>query len=181
MNNKGVELIVSDKNIFKALEILNIPKGYMLLCKGVNLDYLDHIYNKQRKLEYDKDYRCYYSGLEVKQMNSQMSTILIIKQSDLLTYEYIDASEDSEFAGLHLTPLENSKNHLYSDIDYIINSHEDNERLGINSIPTKLGRCVKVYENANMQFIRIRVESNVNDGNMLAEMKQFKEYFKKQK
>ena len=165
------DLRISEKNLFAALDKLQIPKECLILSMGVYLGGIDVKYNKKSILTYDyTNNTCSYGKIPVIENNSAYSAVFIIKKSDLLKMETLEVSvEDEKFNGMGL--LEGSKYHLYTNIDEIIQSG--------NPAPIlKLGKKICVYTKQNIEIIRIRVARDGDDSIEIARLKPWKEYLK---
>lgn len=165
------DLRISEKNLFAALDKLQIPKECLILSMGVYLGGIDVKYNKKSILTYDyTNNTCSYGKIPVIENNSAYSAVFIIKKSDLLKMETLEVGvEDEKFNGMGL--LEGSKYHLYTNIDEIIQS-------GSPAPILKLGKKICVYTKQNIEIIRIRVARDGDDSMEIARLKPWKEYLK---
>ena len=166
-----VDLRISEKNLFAALDKLQIPKECLILSMGVYLGGIDVKYNKKSILTYDyTNNTCSYGKIPVIENNSAYSAVFIIKKSDLLKMETLEVGvEDEKFNGMG--SLEGSKFHLYTNIDEIIQS-------GSPAPILKLGKKICVYTKQNIEIIRIRVARDGDDSMEIARLKPWKEYLK---
>lgn len=165
------DLRISEKNLFAALDKLQIPKECLILSMGVYLGGIDVKYNKKSILTYDyTNNTCSYGKIPVIENNSAYSAVFIIKKSDLLKMETLEVGvEDEKFNGMG--SLEGSKYHLYTNIDEIIQS-------GSPAPILKLGKKICVYTKQNIEIIRIRVARDGDDSMEIARLKPWKEYLK---
>lgn len=166
-----VDLRISEKNLFAALDKLQIPKECLILSMGVYLGGIDVKYNKKSILTYDyTNNTCSYGKIPVIENNSAYSVVFIIKKSDLLKMETLEVGvEDEKFNGMG--SLEGSKYHLYTNIDEIIQSESPAPIL-------KLGKKICIYTKQNIEIIRIRVARDGDDSMEIARLKPWKEYLK---
>lgn len=166
-----VDLRISEKNLFAALDKLQIPKECLILSMGVYLGGIDVKYNKKSILTYDyTNNTCSYGKIPVIENNSAYSAVFIIKKSDLLKMETLEVGvEDEKFNGMG--SLEGSKFHLYTNIDEII-------QCGSPAPILKLGKKICVYTKQNIEIIRIRVARDGDDSMEIARLKPWKEYLK---
>lgn len=165
------DLRITEKNLFTTLEKLQIPEECLILSMGVYLGGMDMKYNKSPILTYDYGQNtCSYGKIPVIEKNSAYSAVFIIKQSDLLKMETLEISaDDKNFGGMDL--LEDSKNHLYTNIDEIIQSG--------NPAPIlKLGKKICVYTKQDIEIIRRRVSRDGDDSIEMARLKSWNEYLK---
>lgn len=165
------DLRISEKNLFAALDKLQIPKECLILSMGVYLGGIDVKYNKKSILTYDyTNNTCSYGKIPVIENNSAYSAVFIIKKSDLLKMETLEVGvEDEKFNGMG--SLEGSKYHLYTNIDEIIRS-------GSPAPILKLGKKICVYTKQDIEIIRIRVARDGDDSMEIVKLKPWKEYLK---
>lgn len=114
------DLRISEKNLFAALDKLQIPKECLILSMGVYLGGIDVKYNKKSILTYDyTNNTCSYGKIPVIENNSAYSVVYVIKQSDLLKMD-TQLADESDKVIKNMTLLDGSKKHLYTNIDEII-------------------------------------------------------------
>lgn len=75
--NKDIQAI--EKTLFNVLDSLNINKEYVIVSFGVMMDVIDRIYNKERRLTVDSDFKRYYNGAPVLQYNIYEPAMYILK------------------------------------------------------------------------------------------------------
>ena len=166
-----VDLRISEKNLFAALDKLQIPKECLILSMGVYLGGIDVKYNKKSILTYDyTNNTCSYGKIPVIENNSAYSVVYVIKQSDLLKMD-TQLADESDKVIKNMTLLDGSKKHLYTNIDEIIQKESPTPIL-------KLGKKICVYTKQNIEIIRIRVARDGDDSMEIARLKQWKEYLK---
>ena len=164
------DFLISEKHVFPAFEKLDISNNYVILSMGVYLGGIDIRYNTRPQLHYDLDSNnCSYRGIHVIERNSGMGAIYIIEKEGLHKMEYVQ--DDVKFSERKMVELTDSANHLYSNIDDIIASGNVNPVI-------KLGKMIRVYQNDNAKFIRIRVKPDVDDSFELANMLHLSDYMK---
>ena len=165
------DLRISEKNLFAALDKLQIPKECLILSMGVYLGGIDVKYNKKSILTYDyTNNTCSYGKIPVIENNSAYSVVYVIKQSDLLKMD-TQLADESDKVIKNMTLLDGSKKHLYTNIDEIIQKGSPTPIL-------KLGKKICVYTKQNIEIIRIRVARDGDDSMEIARLKQWKEYLK---
>lgn len=105
-----VDLRISEKNLFAALDKLQIPKECLILSMGVYLGGIDVKYNKKSILTYDyTNNTCSYGKIPVIENNSAYSVVYVIKQSDLLKMD-TQLADESDKVIKNMTLLDGSKN-----------------------------------------------------------------------
>lgn len=165
------DLRISEKNLFAALDKLQIPKECLILSMGVYLGGIDVKYNKKSILTYDyTNNTCSYGKIPVIENNSAYSVVYVIKQSDLLKMD-TQLADESDKVIKNMTLLDGSKKHLYTNIDEIIQKESPTPIL-------KLGKKICVYTKQNIEIIRIRVARDGDDSMEIARLKQWNEYLK---
>lgn len=165
------DLRISEKNLFVALDKLQIPKECLILSMGVYLGGIDMKYNKKPNLTYDyTSNACSYGKIPVIEKNSAYSVIYVIKKSDLLKMDTQLAAESDKVIK-NMTLLDGSEKHLYTNIDEVIQKE--------NPAPIlKLGKKICVYTKQNIEIIRIRVARDGDDTMEITRLKPWKEYLK---
>lgn len=165
------DLRISEKNLFAALDKLQIPKECLILSMGVYLSGIDVKYNKKSILAYDyTNNTCFLGKTPVMEKNSAYSVVYVIKQSDLLKMDTQLAAESDKVIK-NMTLLDGSEKHLYTNIDEIIQKGNPTPIL-------KLGKKICVYTKQNIELIRIRVARDGDDSMEIARLKPWKEYLK---
>lgn len=165
------DLRISEKNLFAALDKLQIPKECLILSMGVYLGGIDVKYNKKSILTYDyTNNTCSFGKIPVIENNSAYSVVYVIKQSDLLKMDTQLANESDKVIK-NMTLLDGSKKYLYTNIDEIIQKESPTPIL-------KLGKKICLYTKQNIKIIRIRVSRDGDDSMEIARLKQWKEYLK---
>ena len=165
------DLRISEKNLFAALDKLQIPKECLILSMGVYLGGIDVKYNKKSILTYDyTNNMCSYGKIPVIENNSAYSVVYVIKQSDLLKMD-TQLADESDKVIKNMTLLDGSKKYLYTNIDEIIQKESPTPIL-------KLGKKICLYTKQNIEIIRIRVARDGDDSMEIARLKQWKEYLK---
>lgn len=165
------DLRISERNLFAALDKLQIPKECLILSMGVYLGGIDVKYNKKSILTYDyTNNTCSLGEIPVIEKNSAYSVVYIMKQSDLLKMDTLLADESDKVIK-DMTLLDGSEKHLYANIDEVIQKGSPTPIL-------KLGKKVCVYTKQNIEIIRIRVARDGGDSMEIARLKPWKEYLK---
>lgn len=167
--NPTVGLNITERNFFRALDKLHISNDYIILAMGVYLGGIDAKYHNMSILQYNyTNNTCSYKKIPVLERNSVLSTVFILKASDMIKIETKSfATDEKLFEGMK--PLPESNYHLYSNIDEIIAQDSVTPVM-------KIGKLVCYYSNKQIKFIRIRVKRDGDDTVALASLKTMKEY-----
>ena len=145
---------INEKNVFRALELLQLGNEDVIMSMGIYLPQIDMVYNIHPKLKYNGIYDCYYKNTEVISRNSNQSSIIVIKRNQLPSIGFISPSEDMET--IPLAELTLSEKHLCSNIDQVISD-------GTTQPVVKLAKVIQGHIPETAKGIRLIVKKNMDD------------------
>ena len=112
INTKGMlPYKIQYKDVFKALDQLEISDSHYLLSAGVYLGNYTAMYGNVNRFD---NARNIYKGVAIHSIDSQMMSIFVIPKACLPYVEYIGVSQTA-----HLTPLDDTDT-LYSNLDEML-------------------------------------------------------------
>lgn len=137
---------IAYEDIFKAFDRLDLDSNkHIILSQGVYLGNFEEQYGKQNNFIYNSNTGVFsYNNVNIINIPSQESSILILKISDLPYYEFSEI-DDKGLAKI------NKDSFLYSNLDSI----------NPNDCILKLKYKLKFYSNSNLNFIRLKVSNNL--------------------
>lgn len=145
---------INERNVFKALELIQPGKEDVIMSMGIYLPQIDMIYYVNPKLKYNGIYDCYYNETEVLSRTSNQSSIIVIKRDQLPSIGFLPPSDD--MAALSLVELKDSQKHLCSNVEQVI---ADDKPQPI----VKLAKNIRGHIPETSKGIRLVVKKNVDD------------------
>lgn len=145
---------INERNVFKALGLLQLTKDDVIMSMGVYLPQIDMIYYVNPKLKYNGIYDCYYNETEVLSRTSNQSSIIVIRRDQLPSIGFLTPSED--MTALSMVELQDSQQHLCSNINQVIAD-------GKPQPVVKLAKNIQGHIPETAKGIRLVIKKNADD------------------
>lgn len=155
---------ISDKNVFKALEMLCPQNNEVILALGIYMSNYDMIYNDSPKLRYEGN-RMFFKETEIISRTSDQSSLIIIRRDMMPTITFLPPSD--EMQRFSMVELPGVASHLSTNIDKVI---EDN----LPAPVVLLGRNVQSHIPEGAKAIRIVVNRNCDDTMEMERLSQYR-------
>lgn len=158
---------ISERNVFKALDIIKPDNEDVILAMGVYLPHFDMVYNQEQKLRYEYNpSKVYYNDVEIISRSANQSSLIVIKRDMMPSVAYLPPSD--EMLNNSYVELQGTPTHLCSTVDKVIADNKTEPVVWI-------GRNVSSHIPAEAKCIRIIVKKNVDDTVEMERLKAFKE------